>query len=270
MELYRKIRRFVQRLSSYHVSLYAANSSFYIILAFFPAIMLVLSLLPYTAFSEEDLLTAISGVIPSILEPALAYVVRDLSAAKTGTIASISALVAIWSSSRGVYCIQVGLNAICGLRESRSYLHMRVISMFYMVLLIAALLLTLTIHVFGQQLAVFCARQHIPILLLIANILQFRGLILLLLLTALFTAILCVFPNRKIPIRRAFPGALTAALGWLVFSVLFSIYVQNFGSYSLFYGSLAIIALSMLWLYVCISILFYGGVLNQMLERRRR
>ena len=89
------------------------------------------------------------------------------------------------------------------------------------------------------------------------------------LLTLLFWAILCVFPNRRIPLLRALPGAAGASLGWLVFSSLFSVYVQHFGSYSVFYGSLAGIAMAMLWLYVCMSILFYGGVLNCLLFERR-
>ena len=89
------------------------------------------------------------------------------------------------------------------------------------------------------------------------------------LLTLLFWAILCVFPNRRIPLLRALPGAAGASLGGLVFSSLFSVYVQHFGSYSVFYGSLAGIAMAMLWLYVCMSILFYGGVLNCLLFERR-
>lgn len=270
MKLYHKARSFIRRISSYHVSLYAANASFYIILSVFPAIMLVLSLLPYTSFSEEDLLSAINSVIPSILEPLFAYIVKDLSGSATGALVSISALVAIWSSSRGVYCIQVGLNAICGTKESRSYVHMRLISMCYMVLLIAALLLTLAINVFGHQLSAYLLEQSLPVVRFWGHVLQFRGLILLFLLSALFTAIFCVFPNRKSTPRRTFPGALAAAFGWLAFSSLFSYYVRNFGDYSVFYGSLSTIAIGMLWLYICISILFYGGVLNQLLDQRKR
>ncbi len=267
--LYRRIRRFAQRIASYHVSLYAANASFYIILSVFPAVILILSLLPHTVFSTTDLIRTLEGVIPSILEPLLDYVIRDLSASSTVTLASVSALVAVWSSSRGVYCIQVGLNAICGVRESRSFLHMRLISMLYMIFLLAALLLTLAIHMFGQQLLAFFLSSSLPFLQFLAKILQFRGLLLLIVLSLLFIAIFCVFPNRRCAPRRTFPGAVGAALGWLVFTEIFSYYVKNFSAYSAFYGSLSAAAAAMLWLYICISILFYGCVFNQLLERRR-
>ncbi len=61
------------------------------------------------------------------------------------------------------------------------------------------------------------------------------------------------------------PGALLASSGWLVFSDLFSIYVEHFAHLSNVYGSVYAVALSMLWLYCCMSIVFYGGVLNRYL-----
>ena len=75
--------------------------------------------------------------------------------------------------------------------------------------------------------------------------------------------------SRRIPPRRTFPGAAGAALGWLIFTELFSYYVKKFGAFSAFYGSLSTAAIAMLWLYICISILFYGCVFNQLLERGR-
>ena len=117
---------------------------------------------------------------------------------------------AIWSSSRGVYCIKTGLNAIYGERESRGYVYTRLVSVLYTVLLLAALLLTLVLHVFGSQLTAWIAGKHVPILRLLSRVLRFRGLVLFALLTLLFWAILCVFPNRRIPLLRALPGAAGA------------------------------------------------------------
>lgn len=261
--------RFIRRIASFRVPLYAANASFYLVLSVFPAIVLVLALLPHTGLTEADLLSALHGVIPSVFEPALEWVVRDLGSNSSLTLISVSAIMAIWSSSRGVYCIKTGLNAIYGERESRGYVYTRLVSVLYTVLLLAALLLTLVLHVFGSQLTAWIAGKHVPILRLLSRVLRFRGLVLFALLTLLFWAILCRFPeppHSPAPRARARPGA---SLGWLVFSSLFSVYVQHFGSYSVFYGSLAGIAMAMLWLYVCMSILFYGGVLNCLLFERR-
>ena len=72
-------------------------------------------------------------------------------------------------------------------------------------------------------------------------------------------------PNETYRFSQVFPGAVFAAVGWLTFSRLYSFYVENFSGYANVYGSVYAVALSMLWLYCCLSILFYGGVLNQYL-----
>lgn len=268
MPFYRRLRRAVRHIAAYRVSLYAANASFYMILALFPALVLLLSLLPYTALSAEDLLATLGSVVPQVLEPLLRYIIDDLNASGSKTVLSVSALAAVWSSSKGVFCIRQGLNAICGVTERRSWLLRRVISMGYMALLIAALLLTPALHIFGQQLSAFCAVQKVPLLRFIAKLLQFRGLILLILLTALFTAVYHIFPDQRGKVREVIVGAFAAALGWLIFSALFSWYVHRFANFSRYYGSLSMLAFGMLWLYFCLSILFYGQVLNENINNK--
>ena len=78
-----------------------------------------------------------------------------------------------------------------------------------------------------------------------------------------------VLPNGKNRFGDSLPGALLASSGWLVFSDLYSIYVENFSGYANVYGSVYAVALSMLWLYCCLSILFYGGVLNRYLAAEK-
>ncbi len=270
MRYFSKIRTFVRELSKYRVSLYAANASFYIILAFFPSIMLLVSLLPKVGFSQVDLIAAMRGIVPEILTPLIERIVKDMSSNSTVALVSATALVAVWSSSRGVFCIQVGINAIYRRNESRSYLRRRLLSVMYMLLLYVALIMTLLILGFGQEVATVLEKQSVPILKFIADIMQFRGLILLALLTLFFCAIYCVFPNQKVPFRTALPGAVLAALGWLIFTLCFSIYARYFSNYSVLYGSLSIIAFGMLWLYVCISILFYGCVFNLYVNKQRK
>ncbi len=270
MRHFYNIRRIFREFASYRVPLYAANTSFYIILAFFPCVMLLVALMPMVGFAQADLVGAMRGIVPEVLMPLIERIVSDMSSNSTFALVSVTALIAIWSSSKGVYFIQIGINAIHGSRENRSYLYRRILSMGYMLLLFVALILTLVILGFGQGIALFLEQQSVPILKFIADIMQFRGLIVLLLLSVFFCAMYCVFPNEKVSFKKALPGALLAALGWLLFTLCFSIYARYFSNYSVLYGSLSIIAFGMLWLYVCISILFYGCVFNLMLEKRRK
>ena len=70
-------------------------------------------------------------------------------------------------------------------------------------------------------------------------------------------------------VRRRFfeslPGALLSSLGWMSASSLFSLYVRYFPNYANIFGSLYAAALTLLWLYFCMAIVFYGGALNKLL-----
>ena len=89
----------------------------------------------------------------------------------------------------------------------------------------------------------------------------------LVLLTVFFAALYLFLPNRRERFLYVLPGALAAAAAWLGFSAAFSAYVNHSNHYSALYGSLSTILLTMIWLYVCLSILFYGAYLNQLLSR---
>ena len=78
-----------------------------------------------------------------------------------------------------------------------------------------------------------------------------------------------VLPNRPNRFRRSLPGGIAASLGWLVFSNLFSWYVTLSRRYTAVFGSVYGVALAMLWLYCCLSILLFGGALNRWLEEER-
>ncbi len=68
--------------------------------------------------------------------------------------------------------------------------------------------------------------------------------------------------------RQLLPGALAAALGWLVISMCFSYYVSHMGRYSILYGSLGAVIVLLLWLYLSSLIIVMGAELNGILRRR--
>ena len=107
--------------------------------------------------------------------------------------------------------------------------------------------------------------SRIPAWQILSGVLDLRFVLLLVLQTLLFCAMFMVLPNRKNRFSDSFPGAVLASMGWLIVTELFSVYVEHFRGYSSIYGSVYAVALSMLWLYFCLSILFYGGALNRLL-----
>ena len=68
--------------------------------------------------------------------------------------------------------------------------------------------------------------------------------------------------------KQQIPGAALATAGWLIFSGLFSVYVDKYTRYSSFYGTMTTIALIMVWLYGCMYVLFVGGFINREIEKK--
>ncbi len=261
------IRLGIQWLNRMHIPQLAANTGYFIVLSVFPALLLVLSALSYTGLTVENLLEMLEGVLPQALMGTARQLILSVYKNASGAVAGVSALTAIWSSSRGVYGLLTGLNAIYGVSEDRGYLYTRFISVLYTFALEAVILLTLVLHVFGNSLLKFIRSLNLPAMTVLMDILDLRFVFLLLVQSLLFTLMFMILPNRRNRFWESLPGGLLASIGWLLFSNLYSVYVTHFPSYANIYGSVYAIAISMLWLYCCLEIIFFGGALNQLLAR---
>ena len=254
-----------QQIRTLRIPIHAANTGYFLILSLFPALVLIISILSYTTLDVHNLLGFLEGLIPAALLPEAEFLIFNTYEKTTKTVVGMSAVTALWSSSRGIYGLITGLNAVYRVPENRGYFQVRLISMAYTFLFLLVLMLTLILHVFGTGLLQFLSESSLPFLRFLTGIVDLRFFLLVFLQTALFTAMFTALPNRKNSVGDSLPGAFLASIGWLIFSHLFSIYVEHSPTYGNIYGSVYAVALSMLWLYCCISIVFYGGVLNRML-----
>ena len=259
----------LRSLAALNVSRHAAGTGFFILLSSFPGLVLLLGLLQHTGLRVESLVEVLEKLIPEALSPGLENIIADAYAAGSGAMVGLSAFTALWSASRGIYGLLTGLNAIYGLRESRGYLQTRLISVAYTFAFLLILVLTLILHLFGSTLLALLESRPGSFAAFLADTLDLQDILLPIIQTLIFTVMFMVLPDRKSTFRESLPGAVLASLGWLIFSDLYSVYVVHFAPLSSVYGSVYAVALSMLWLYCCLSIVFYGGALNQFLRQKR-
>ena len=269
MTFYKKVLHFIEYVAKQNIPLYASHASFFVALAVFPLLVLVMGLLRYVGLGTETLLEMLQGVLPEALMPAAKRLIINTYRSTTGTVISISALTALWSAGRGVHGLRNGLNCVYGVTENRGYLYTRIVSMLYTFLFLIVLLLTLILHVFGTTLLKWLPLQNSGLFSVLESVVDLRFFLLLGVQTVLFTAIFMVLPNKRNTMADSLPGAVLSSLGWLMFSKLYSIYVEHFAGLSNIFGSVYAVALSLLWLYFCMSIVFLGGVLNHFLMHHK-
>lgn len=260
----------LSHLLSLGIPMRAAYAGYFIILSVFPALLLIVSSLRLTGLQIEVLLETMESVLPEALYPTVQRIVMNTYRSSTGAVAGLSALTALWSSSKGIYSLLLGLNAVYGVKENRGFVYTRAISVLYSLGFILVLLLTLVLHVFGNIIMEFLLGVDNPILMFFIDLIDMRTVFLLAVQTLLFTLVFMVFPNRRNGFFESLPGALLTSGGWWAFSALYSVYLNHFGFYANIYGGVYAVAIAMLWLYFCMSILLYGGALNAMLVKLRQ
>lgn len=256
-------KKLLDFLRPMNITSHSAYTAFFLMLSLFPALMLVVSILTYTSLDAQDILELLTQLLPAPFLPMAEQLVLGAYEASTVSLLSVSAVTAVWSASRGILGLKKGFNDVYNVREKRSYLVTRGIGMIYTVLFVVVLVLTLVLHVFGTTILDYLRMATDPVLQFVMDVIDLRIVLLLVLQTALFSTMYAALPDQRINPLHCIPGALFSSLGWMIFSDLFSIYVEYFPNYANIFGSVYAVVLAMLWLYCCINIIFYGAVINR-------
>lgn len=260
--IYKHVDDFFIQLNRDHVNAYAAQASFFIMIAIFPLLMLLLTLIRYTPVTEVDLLRSVLAVTPNYLDPLMEQIVGEMYSQSNFAIISITAATTLWSASNGILAIIRGLNSVFGREEERNYIIVRLICSFYTIVLLVLIILALGFMVFGNSvLRLFSTK--IPFLYEVAEyVIDLRSIYLPIFFTFTFVYVYRIVPNKHFRFIDYIPGALFTSFGWVISSYGYSLYIDNFASATYIYGSLTTVVFMMLWLYMCMYILFMGAEIN--------
>lgn len=254
-------RDFARQMKEKNISAFSAGTAFFFFISLVPMLILLCAIIPYTPLTEENLINAITDVMPESVDGLVVTIVADVYE-KSVRLIWFVAIAMIWSAGKGVLALMRGLNAINDVKEDRNYFFVRMVASYYTVVMLVGMILSLVIMVFGNVLIQMVLR-YIPQLQLFLEVLGvFRFLLVWLVLTILFTGAYTYMPNKKMVYKEQIPGAIFSAVVWSLFSWGFSLYVDAPGTFGT-YGSMSIIVIVMLWLYFCMYIILIGAYLNR-------
>ena len=258
------VQEFFSQMRKQNISAYAASIAFFFFLSVIPMLMLVCTILPYTPLTEKDLVTAVTDITPEKVDPLVESVIADVYTRSAG-ILSVAAIAMVWSAAKGVMALMRGLNAVNGVEEKRNYFVIRALASFYTVVMLIAVILSLFIMVFGDQLVHLMLHRIPNLQAVVSFVMNFRFIFVWVILTLLFAAIYAYVPDMKLRFREQIPGAVFAAVVWSIFSWGFSVYVTYGNTYGI-YGSFSIIIIVMIWMYFCMYITMIGAWINRYLS----
>lgn len=263
-EFFLLFKGFLNQLKKDSVSAFSAQAAFFLILSIVPFFSLLLTLVQFLPVEKAEILKVVLDIIPSAFEPMCSTIIDELFSKSSGAIISISVIITLWSAGKGVLSIIRGLNSVYHVNEKRNYFLLRVISAVYTILFIIALLATLLLLVFSNSIYNFLKKTS-PVIAEFTNIFFNHKILLVLCLLVIFFIFVyrLVEDTHSNSILFIMPGAIISSISWVVFSYAFSIYIDNFSNFSYTYGSLSTIVVAMLWIYICMYILFVGAEINQ-------
>ena len=252
----------IKNMSKHNISEYTAQCAYYTILSFIPFFILVITLIQYTGISKEVLINAIKTIIPETMHSGINEMAFEIYSKSIGTI-SISAIFALLSARKGFYALSKGIGNIYDKDKNfkYEYIYVQIKSILLTIFLIITIIAMLLISVFGGVIVDYL-KQKLSIPADVINIYKLSKIGIYFILFLVLLMIYKFVPTTKVKLIKQIPGAIFATFGWYVISFIFSIYLDTFKGFSVMYGSLTTVILSMMWVYFCMYIILVGAEIN--------
>lgn len=262
-------KRLWRRINEHDIFGSAAQLSYYFLLALFPLLLFLVTLLGYLAQAGSQLRIGLMSYLATVMPASSVQLIQttldEISSSRGGGKLSLGLLAALWAASNGMGAVTQTLNVAYGVKETRPWWKVRVISIFLTLALSVLIVLALLIVLYGGQLVDLLAGYLglSSVARILWKVLQWP--VALFFVLATFHLIYYFAPNVRHR-RWSTPGALVAVGLWLLISFGFKLYLHFFNSYSVTYGSLGALIILMLWFYLTGAAILIGGELNSELE----
>jgi membrane protein len=257
-----------QEISNDNVFNGAAALGYYLTLAIFPAIILLMTIIPYLPIHNVD--KAIMDLLGEALPPQafdmVSGVVSEVTKNQRGGLLSFSLLGTLWAASSGMYAVMQQLNITYDVKEGRSFIRARgtaiLLSLMFGLLVIGAFSLIVLGGVIQDWLGTRIGLSQ-GVLIFFA---LFRWIVILLALLLGFAVIYRFGPDVEQKFKFITPGSLLGVALLIAVSLGFAYYTSHFANYSATYGSIGAVIILMLWLYIAGLVILIGSEINALIE----
>ncbi len=260
---------FIVKIRDDDIFALAAQLAYYLILSFFPFLIFLLTLIGFSNLDSMEVLGALRAMLPtSAFELIYSVIIEVIEKQNTGLLGA-SLLLVIWSASSAFRAVIKGINKAYGLNENRSFIKRAFIAIICTFALAFVILLTLVMLVFGGLIGNLLA-SYLPFPTVVYRVWNFlRYVLVVFMMILIFASIYRYTPSKMLRWREVIPGAIACTIGWLVVSLGFSFYINNFSNYSKIYGGLGAVIILITWLYLTSIILIIGGEINSLIVIRK-
>lgn len=263
--------RVVRGIRKDHCVGHAAEIAFFFLFALFPCLLALTSLLAYLPVVDlaQVLLNLLDNLLPNAVLSLLEKNLQTLVQVQKGGLLTLGILLALWSASNAVTAFQTALNDAFEIEDQRPFWQVRILSVFLVINFMGFIIASLLLLFFGRQIGVWIASLtgfgHA--FTMGWNLLRWP--VIFVLMIAALSALYRYVPALKVSWRETFPGAVSGTGAWVVMTLAFSFYVNNFRSYDQTYGSIGAVISLLFWMYASAFLILLGGEINARLRERQ-
>jgi len=271
--LFRTLIIFIDKVGDNKLFDRAYGVAFNFTLSLFPAIIFLFALIPFInslipSISQGDILHFLQDVLPKSVFEVTAETIHDTLTFRRQGLLSFGVLFALFLATNGVNALMQTFNMSYKTVENRSYVKTRLIALMLTLILAFALILSISLLVVGQLMLNWMVeleflKEDFTYYLIFA--LKYTVLFI-----AFYLAIASIYywgPAIHDKWRFFSLGSILATLLCVLFSIGFSFYVTNFGTYNKVYGSIGAIIALMVWQWLMSFILLLGFEFNASIDR---
>lgn len=274
-EIYKKrslfdfIIYFIVKVKKDDVFALGAQLAYYLILSFFPFLIFLITLIGFSNLNSMEVIEGLRTLLPSnVFELTSSTIVEVVENQHAGLL-GVSIILSLWAASSAFRAVIKGINKAYNVRENRSFIKIAIIAMISIVALTFIIIITLAMLVFGNLIGDLL-KTYLPFDVIINKLWDMlRYAVVITSMIFIFAIIYRYAPATRISWRQVFPGAIVTTIGWIISSLGFSYYINNFNNYSRLYGGLGAVFVLMTWLYITSIIFILGGEINSVLVIRK-
>ena len=242
----------------------ASSLAFNFFLAFFPSIIVFLTLIPYIPVNglQETLMELLNVVLPPSTNEITFNALDDIINNTRASLLSIGFLLALYFSTNGINSLIEAFNASYHIRENRPIIQQRILSLGLTLLLSFMLIIAMGLIIFGKFVVSYLTEYKLITQYAGELILYGKWFTILLVLWLGISVLFHLGPSIKSKWKLFTPGSILATLGIIITSIGFNYYINHFSQYNKIYGSIGTLMIILIWMYFNSIILLTGFELN--------
>ena len=257
----------IRNYGQHNVGKNAAALAYYLLFAIFPLLIFASNLLGLLELDVFSITQTLNSFLPKDVVGLIESYLDYISHASGHFLLWFSLVFSIWFPMRAVKGLMDDVRLAHHLSKPPNSLKYRLLQLIYTVVFLVVIILTLALSTLGEHVLGYIGRllpENTPrISGFIPDFWQYlRFIPMALLMFAALGALYALSMDRRPPIRQIMPGIIAALISWMVISIGFSFYVENFAHYSLIYGTMGAMIVLLMWLYMTALVLILGAEFN--------